>query len=237
MTFFKGYRHFIHALSVCFNERKEAEALGLFIQATSLRNVATILMLLEVFTSIKPLLLYFQKSQGCVCLSEAQAYVTKTLQNLEAVKTTRKCFSLENFQNMMTVASEETFNLPPSSRIRTQPFVFDEFKNDVFLKFIDAFIMELNEAFSQIKFWSCFAVFDPRKLPEDVALLHQYGNDELEKLLRDYGSRQSDLFEGTVVDQEPDVDAVAAREEWGSFKNIVHLKRQEYREQCEQRRT
>ena len=109
-------------------------------------------MLLEVFTSLKPLFLYFQKSQGCVCLSEAQAYVTITLQNLEAIKTTKKVFSLENFQNMMTVVSEETFNLPPSSRIRTQPFVFDEFKNDAFLKFIDAFIMELNEAFSQIKF-------------------------------------------------------------------------------------
>ena len=74
-------------------------------------------------------------------------------------------------------------------------------------------------------------MFDPRKLPEDVALLHQYGNDELEKLLRHYGSHQSDLFEGTVVDQEPDVDDVVAREEWGSFKNIIHLKRQEYRKQ------
>ena len=35
-TFFKGYRHFLSALSVCCYERKEAEPLGLFIQATSL---------------------------------------------------------------------------------------------------------------------------------------------------------------------------------------------------------
>ena len=163
-TFFKGYRHFLSALSVCCYERKEAEALGLFIQATSLQNVATIVMLLEVFTNIKPLLLYFQKSQGSVCLSEAQTYVTITLRNLDVVLETRNFFTLENFTKMKSVAAEETLNVPPSSRIRAQPFIFDEFENNTFVKFIDAFKAELNEAFSQIKFWLSFGVFDPRKL-------------------------------------------------------------------------
>ena len=36
------------------HERKEPESLGLFIPATSLLNVATILMLLEVFKNIRP---------------------------------------------------------------------------------------------------------------------------------------------------------------------------------------
>ena len=97
------WTHFLSALSACYNERKEAEALGLFIQATSLRNVATILMLLEVFTNIKPLLLYFQKSQGSVCLSEAQTYVTITLRNLDVVLETRNFFILENFTKMKSV--------------------------------------------------------------------------------------------------------------------------------------
>ena len=58
-TFFKGYRHFLHALAVCYNERKEAEALGLFVQATSQETIATVLMLMEVFNCIRPLLLTF----------------------------------------------------------------------------------------------------------------------------------------------------------------------------------
>ena len=35
LTFFKGYRPLLHALNVCYNERREAELLGLFIQTTS----------------------------------------------------------------------------------------------------------------------------------------------------------------------------------------------------------
>lgn len=88
-TFFKGYRHFLNALTSCYNERKEPEALGLFIQATSMENVATILMLLEVFTNIKPLLLYFQKSQESICLSTAQTCVDITFHKLDTSLQTR----------------------------------------------------------------------------------------------------------------------------------------------------
>ena len=62
LRFFKGYRPFLHALTVCYNERREAEGLGLFIQATSQQTIATILMLLEVFNCIKALLLTCQRS-------------------------------------------------------------------------------------------------------------------------------------------------------------------------------
>ena len=49
---------------------KEAEALGLFIQAVSPCNISTILMLLEVFSAITPLTLCLQKSQDKICLAD-----------------------------------------------------------------------------------------------------------------------------------------------------------------------
>ena len=38
----------------------------------------------------------------------------------------------------------------------------------VFTKFIDAFVKEMIDAFLQLKFWSVFDIFDPRKLPQSV---------------------------------------------------------------------
>ena len=227
LTFFKGHRHFLNALSVCYNERKEPESLGLFIQATSPLNVATILMLFEVFKNIRPLLLYFQKNQGSICLSEAQTYVNITLHNLDVAVETRHFFTVENFNNMKSVATEETLNLPPGTRTRVQPFIFDEFKTNTY-EFVVAFKAELNEAFSQL--WSPFAIFDPRTLPEDIASLTLHGDDDLSKLLDHYGARQCDTFQGTTVDQEPDVNPDMARTEWPNFKHLMFLKRKEHRE-------
>ena len=46
LTFFKGFRNFLHALTDCYYETREPEASGLLIQATSQQTIATILMLL-----------------------------------------------------------------------------------------------------------------------------------------------------------------------------------------------
>ena len=44
LTFFKGFRNFLHALTDCYNETREPEASGLLIHATSQQTNATILM-------------------------------------------------------------------------------------------------------------------------------------------------------------------------------------------------
>lgn len=88
---------------------------------------------------------------------------------------------------MKSIAAEETLNLnSPSTRSRAaRPFTFDEFEIS-YVRFNSAF----KEAFSQIKLWSPFAIFDPRTLPEDLTSLALHGNDDLNKLLDHYGSRQ-----------------------------------------------
>ena len=47
LTLFKGYGPFLHALTVCYKEGREEEALGLFIGAISQQTNATILIPLK----------------------------------------------------------------------------------------------------------------------------------------------------------------------------------------------
>ena len=51
-TFHLHFANFLDALSTSYAERKEAEALGLFIQGSSCQIIATKLMLLDVFKSM-----------------------------------------------------------------------------------------------------------------------------------------------------------------------------------------
>ena len=81
----------------------------------------------------------------------------------------------------------------------------------------------MNKAFSQIKFWSNFSIFDPWRLPEDLLSLEAYVNVELEKHVEHYGNRQSNKFDGTEIYQEPDVSIAMAKVEWESFKNLCIL--------------
>ena len=57
-AFYKGYKQFLDAFAVCYNKRKESEALGLFILAATPEIIATVLMLLEVFNCIHPLVFF-----------------------------------------------------------------------------------------------------------------------------------------------------------------------------------
>ena len=87
----------------------------------------------------------------------------------------------------------------------------------------------MNKAFSQIKFWSNFSIFDPWRLPEGLLSLEAYVNVELEKHVEHYGNRQSNKFDGTEIYQEPDVSIAMAKVEWESFKKFMHSKQQKHR--------
>ena len=43
------------------------------------------------------------------------------------------------------------------------------------------------DAFSQLKFWSVFDIFDPRKLPQSVPEIPSYRNREIIVLTDHYG--------------------------------------------------
>ena len=58
----------------------------------------------------------------------------------------------------------------PSAQVLSQEFDFKHFIDHVFTKFIDAFVKEMINAFSQLQFWSIFDIFDLKKLQQSVKL-------------------------------------------------------------------
>ena len=146
--------------------------MGLFIQSASPVNAATILLLLEVFCCVKPLILSFQKSHGSICLTDAQTYAELSMNNLVQVsedENKRVFFKKEKHDKMMEIAAEETLNLPATAWLRAgDPFSFEDYEFNTFNPFIQDFRGEITDAFSQMSFWSNFSIFDPRKIPEDL---------------------------------------------------------------------
>ena len=77
------FQNFLDALSTSQAKQKEAEALGLFIQDPSCQIIATNLMLLDIFKSIKPLISFFQRSKGACSVSDANTYHELGLRSLK----------------------------------------------------------------------------------------------------------------------------------------------------------
>ena len=233
LAVYNSYQHFIQALATCYNERKEGEALGLFIQVTSSEIIATILMLLDVFSAISPLVLSLQSSQSSICLSDIPTYVEKTVTQLDGIlnDTNRKYFTPENFARLQAIAQEISLSLPATSRLRHKPFCFTSYNNKVYTKFVGDFKLELLEAFEQMTFWQCLSIFDPRNVPATVVDLPNYGEEELSMLLDRYGEPQEILRFGCTVRQAKDVDPVITRAEFQGFKFLMYTKRKQWEEQ------
>ena len=234
MVVFKNFQAILQALSTCYNERKEAEALGLFIQAVSPCNISTILMLLEVFSAITPLRLCLQKSQDKICLADIPNHLETSSLKLNDVRTmteTRKFLTEQNFRELVQIAEEQTSSLPTASRLHAEKFDFTEFSEELFPQFIGDFQAGLNEAFAQIQFWKSFSVFDPQNLPRKLSELQTYGIKEMETLINHYGSVQKSSKFGQVHYQGPDISADESMAEFAGFKYLIYTKRKEQEQQ------
>ena len=138
------------------NKRKQ-KRYGLFIQGSSCQTIATNLMLLDVFKSIKPLILFFQTSKGACSVSDANTYYELCLQSLNELKEKSNYCNSESFNRLKQTTDDKTLTMPPA-QVRSQEFDFKHFIDHVFAKFIDAFVKEIIDAFSQLKFWSVFDI-------------------------------------------------------------------------------
>ena len=235
LAVYKSYQHFLQALATCYNERKEGEALGLFIQATSSEMIATILMLLDVFSAISPLTFSLQSSQSSICLSDIPTYVEKTVRQLDNIltNTERQYFNTTNFTRLQAFAEEISLSLPATSRLRKKPFSFTSYDNEVYKLFVAEFKRELLEAFEQMKFWQCLSIFDPRNLPKNLVDLANYGGEELSRLLERYGECQESTKFGNTTRQERDVDPVITRAEFEGFEFLMYTKRKHWQDRID----
>ena len=57
-----------------------------------------------------------------------------------------------NFNRLKQTADDKTLTMPPTAQVCSHEFDFKHFINHVFMKFIDAFMKEMIDAFSQLKF-------------------------------------------------------------------------------------
>ena len=214
---FEDYRAQIGALTVCYNERKEPEALGIFIAITSEIFTASILMLRDVFKAIAPPNLVLQTGNKQLCLTDVITYVLLTRSKLEnPMAGEMKRFKEENFDDMACKAQQQTLSLPPSVRLGSADtsFRWEHYVTDVFEKLLSGFIEQLDVAFEQVEFWMAFGIFDPRKLPEKKEDLIQYANNELQDLGEHHGTRKVNRLEGKVNAQDGDTDPTALTAEW-----------------------
>ena len=174
-TFHLHFENFLDVFSTSYAKQKEAEALGLFIQGSSCQTIATNLMLLDVFKSIKQLILLFKMSKGACSVRDANTCYELCLQSLNELKEKSNYCNSENFNCLKQTADDKTLTMPPSAQVHSQEFDFEYFINNVF-KIFDAFVKEMTDEFLQLKFWSVFDISDPRKLPQSVTEISSYGN-------------------------------------------------------------
>ena len=99
-TFHLHFENFLDALSTSYATRKEAEALGLFIQGSSCQTIATNLMHLDVFKSIESLISFFQMSKGACSVSDAKTYCELCLQSLNKLKEKPNHCNSEKFNRL-----------------------------------------------------------------------------------------------------------------------------------------
>ena len=191
---YESYQAQIGPLTVCYNERKEPEALGIFMV------IASLLMLRDVFEAIAPLNLVLQTGNKQLCLTDVKTYVHLTRSRLEN-------FKEENFDDMVLKAHQQMLSLPPSARLRSadKSFGWERYVTDVFEKFLSAFIVQLDDAFEQLEFWKTLDILDPRK--EDLIL---YGDNEQQGLGEHYGMQKINRFEGKINAQDADIDSRVA---------------------------
>ena len=152
---YNGYIQFSSALTVCLNERKEPESLGLFTEIKDEEFTATILMLRDVLDAVQPLNLVLHKGDGSLCLSDLPIYLNKTLLALEKLhdENKRLWFNRKKFLEMQTTAEEQPLSLPPSANLRNSiKFSFKKFRDETYPRFITRFVKEIKEAFTQLDF-------------------------------------------------------------------------------------
>ena len=75
---------------------------------------------------------------------------------IERVKEKPFYCNSEKFNRLKQTADDKTLTMSPSAQVRSQEFEFKHFIDHEFTKRIAAFVEEITDPFSQLKFWSVF---------------------------------------------------------------------------------
>ena len=107
-----GFKQFVSALATCVNERKESDALGIFVEITTPVSCYH-LNVSDIFARVKSLNLALQKSGESLVLADIRVYLDKTMSFFGIVKVCKQKTFL--FNNLFNFSKEAMASLPPSS--------------------------------------------------------------------------------------------------------------------------
>ena len=142
-TFHVHFENVLGVFATSYALWKESQALGLFFQASSCQAIAANLMLLNVFKSIKLLILFSRISKEACSVGNPNTYSELCVQSLNKLKEKSNYCNSENFNCLKQTADDKTLTIPPSAWVRSQEFDLQHFIYDVFTKFIDVFLKEM----------------------------------------------------------------------------------------------
>ena len=89
-------------------------------------------MLLDVFKSIKQLILLFKMSKGACSVRDANTCYELCLQSLNELKEKSNYCNSENFNLLKQTADEKALTMLPSAQVRSQKLDFENFTDHMY---------------------------------------------------------------------------------------------------------
>ena len=170
------------------------------------------------------------------CLSDVKTYIDKTQDALKKLTIKGRWFDEEKFKKFKQIAADQTSSLPPSANLwKNVLFKWDEFKENVYLKFISSFQSEIESTFNQLQFWLNFTALDSIELLETISDVESYGIEEINELVKFYGADKKDTYMGESVFQKADLDKIVTLAEFEGFKQTMFEKRKSYKEMIDEK--
>ncbi len=108
--------------------------------------------------------------------------------------------------------------------------LWDSFRRRVYIPYFEALIANASDRFADSDLiLGCASIFNPQNLPNDLAELRTYGNDQqgLQRMLNFYGQEVTISLEGVDYTEGPVVNVEDATAEWVTFRRLLTAHRGE----------
>ena len=195
----------IASLASLYHERNDMEAFGILMNIIDPQFLLTVLMLVDVLNSINMLTLWLQTSPSSAEITQLSPVVQKVLNKLRYLCTgedsLRSSFTKEEIENfkftevifidLSNKVMELVESLPVATRLRNAVkrgklnLMFIQFKQDVFVPFIEDLVNQIETNLSIHPVCQAFSCLDPKNFQEDN--IPEFGMNEMEVLKAHYG--------------------------------------------------
>ena len=229
-------------LAQIYHERNNLEALGLLVQLVDPTFMLSVLMLVDVLRTIRPLVLWLQSSPSSVDVTELPALVTRVVERLNYIAGDDRdqprlfsksgedvlLFNIETFEEKYGIVVANIETLPAAARLRNSSKSreqglnsrFEEFKTSVQQPFVTEIAQEIREKICLDPITSALKCLDVRFFPLFKSELSNFGKDSIRILSEHFGEpRQAMNPKTKVINRcDPKIDKIGTEAEYELFK-------------------